>query len=228
MLLLDDAKLYKYLNIHKISVNFDAYLVNTPKMTQSEIDFFDALAPQWDAAEVRSTPERINNILGLLSIAQGMNILDLGTGTGVLVPYLSKMVGPDGHITAIDLSEGMLSIARKKYGELKNVEFLKLDFEEELIPGLYDMVMLYSVYPHLHAPSDTFEWLFRMNIKPGGCIVIAFPSDEKFINNIHHERKSESDHLPPAETLAEMITLWGYKAEVLANTPDAYIIKVTK
>lgn len=195
-------------------------------MTQSEIDFFDALAPQWDANEVRSTPERIRSILSKLDIQPGMRILDLGTGTGVLVPYLSESVGPDGHITAIDLSEGMLTLARKKYGHLGNVEFLKLDFEEEVIPGVYDLVMMYCVYPHLHAPADTFEWLFKMNIRSGGRIVVAFPSDEKFINDIHHERKSESDHLPTADRLADMIRLRGYDAKVLAYSTDEYIVAV--
>ncbi|MDE6380314.1 MAG: methyltransferase domain-containing protein [Muribaculaceae bacterium] len=195
-------------------------------MTQSEIEFFDALAPSWDSNEIRSTPERIKSILGKLRISEGMNILDLGTGTGVLVPYLSEMVGDEGHVTAIDLSEGMLSLARKKFGSLKNVDFLKIDFEEELIPGKYDMALLYSVYPHLHAPADTMEWLFKMNMKPYGRIVIAFPSDEEFINNIHHERKAEHDHLPSAYTLAEMISLWGFHAEVLAATQDEYIVEI--
>ncbi len=195
-------------------------------MTQSEIDFFDNLAPSWDANEVRSTPERIKSILGKLPIGKGMNVLDLGTGTGVLVPYLSETVGSEGHVTAIDLSEGMLTIAKQKYGDLKNVSFLKIDFEEEQIPGVYDVVMLYSVYPHLHAPVDTMEWLFKMNIKTGGVIIIAFPSDEKFINNIHHERKSESDHLLPAHTLADMINSWGFCASVTAATADEYIIEV--
>ena len=195
-------------------------------MTQSEIDFFDTLAPGWDENEIRSTTERIRSILGKLNIQEGMNILDLGTGTGVLVPYLNEMIGLTGHITAIDLSEGMLSIARKKYGHLKNVDFLKIDFEEEQIPGKYDVALLYSVYPHLHAPADTMEWLFKMNMSTNGRIIIAFPSDEEFINNIHHERKAEHDHLPPAHVLAEMIRHWGYKAEVLAATPDEYIVEI--
>lgn len=195
-------------------------------MNQSEIDFFDRLAPTWDDNEVRSTPERISSILGKLPIRKGMSVLDLGTGTGVLVPYLSKMVGADGNVTAIDYSEGMLSRARKKYGELKNVRFLKIDFEEELIPGLYDVVMMYSVYPHLHSPYSTIEWLFKMNIKPGGFIVIAFPCDEKFINDIHHERKSESDHLQPAPVLAKMIDDWGFHADVIAYNSEEYIILI--
>ena len=195
-------------------------------MNQSEIDFFDALAPSWDENEIRSTPERVKHILSELTISKGMEVLDLGTGTGVLLPYLSEIVGPEGHVTAIDLSEGMLSIARKKYGHLENVEFLKLDFEEEQIPGKYDVALLYSVYPHLHAPADTLKWLFKMNMKPDGRIVIAFPSDEEFINSIHHERKAEHDHLPPAHMLAEMIRHWGYKTEVIAATPDEYIVEI--
>ncbi len=195
-------------------------------MNQSEIDFFDALAPSWDENEIRSTPERVRDILRKLPISEGMNVLDLGTGTGVLVPYLSEIVGPTGHVTAIDLSDGMLAIARKKFGHLLNVEFLKLDFEEEQLPGLYDVAMLYSVYPHLHSPADTIEWLFKMNMKPGGVIVIAFPSDEKFINNIHHERKAEHDHLPPAHVLAEMIKRWGFHTQVIAESSDEYIVAV--
>ena len=195
-------------------------------MTQSEIDFFDMLAPDWDSNEVRSTSERVQSILNKLSIKQGMDILDLGTGTGVLVPFLSEAVGKDGHICAVDLSEGMLGCARKKYGKLRNVDFLRLDFEEDIIPGIYDLVILYSVYPHLHYPEDTLRWLFKMNIKPGGSVIIAFPSDESFINNIHHERKSESDHLPPAKILAQKIAGWGFRTKVMANSEDEYIVRV--
>lgn len=195
-------------------------------MTQDEVNFFDNLAPDWDANEVKSTPERIRSILSKLNLRHGMNVLDLGTGTGVLVPYLSKLVGSTGHVTAIDLSEGMLSRAKEKYGNLQNVDFLKIDFEEELIPGSYDVVMLYSVYPHIHDPAQTLKWLFKMNIKPGGCAYIAFPCDEKFINEIHHERKTESDHLPAAPLLARKINDWGFSAEVVAYTPDEYIVKV--
>lgn len=197
-------------------------------MTQEEIDFFDHLAPEWDANEILSTPERINSILDKLHVKEGMKVLDLGTGTGILLPYLSKRVGEKGYVTGIDLSDGMLSLAKKKFGNIKNVQLLKLDFEEDVIPGTYDLIILYSVYPHLHFPAETIEWLFKMNIKEDGCIVIAFPCDEEFINNIHHERKSESEHLPSANVLAERIRKWGFYTEVISATTQEYIIKIRK
>ena len=197
-------------------------------MNQSEIDFFDALAPHWDDNEINSTPERVKSILSKLPLDQGQNILDLGTGTGILIPYLSQIVGYNGKVVGIDLSGEMLSRAREKYGFLENVELLKLDFEEELIPGKYDVVMMFCVYPHLHRPSETIEWLFKMNVKDDGCVVIAFSSDEKFINNIHHERKSESDHLPPASILAGQIASWGYTTKVLASDSNEYIVIIRK
>ncbi len=197
-------------------------------MNQAEIDFFDKLAPQWDANEILSTPDRIIDILGKFGIKPGMNILDLGTGTGVLIPYLSNLVGESGHISAVDLSDGMLSLAKKKYGNIKNVDFYKIDFEEEAIPGMYDMAILYSVYPHLHRPKETIEWLFKMNIKPDGRIIIAFPTDEKFINEIHHERDSDSDHLLSAPKLAMIINNWGFNAEVIAYNSNEYIIGIRR
>ena len=196
-------------------------------MTQNEVDFFDQLAPHWDADEVRSTPDRINHILDLLPIGKGDSVLDLGTGTGVLLPYLAERVGTEGKVVGVDLSEGMLSRARQKFGDLENVDLLLMDFEEENLPGEYDLVMLYSVYPHLHFPKETIEWLVRMNMKKGGHIVIAFPSDEKFINSIHHDRGSDSDHLMPAPQLAGVIRQWGYDVSVASDTPDAYILIIS-
>lgn len=197
-------------------------------MDQSEVGFFDRIAKTWDENEVRSIPERIDSILSKLPLARGMHVLDLGTGTGVLIPYLSRIVGNSGHITAVDFSEGMLSRARQKYGNLENVDFLKLDFENERINGLYDIALLYSVYPHLHYPELTIKTLFNTTLKDDGDIIIAFPSDEKFINDIHRRNKSESDPLPSAGDLAEIIRTWGFDTSVLAADTDEYIILVRR
>lgn len=188
--------------------------------------FFDLIAPTWDSMEVNSTPDKIRAILDLLPVGPGMDILDLGTGTGVLVPYLNERVGIEGTVTGVDFSDGMLSRAVEKYGDFPNVTFVRWDFESAPVQGMYDVVMLYSVYPHLHSPEKTLKALLAHNVKPGGCIVVAFPTDEKFINGIHRHRGSESDMLPPADVLAERFRSWGLHARVLAQSEEAYVVIV--
>lgn len=195
-------------------------------MKESQIAFFDSIAKEWDQNEIKSTPERVRSILSKLPLGEDMNVLDLGTGTGILLPYLSDIVGPKGYIMAVDASGGMLEIAIKKYGQLPNVEFIQLDFEEVEIPGRFDLIMLYCVYPHLQQSVTTLNRLMDNNLKHDGALIIAFPSDEIFINNIHHEKKADSDSLPSACQLAKMLNRYGFKAEVVAATPDEYIVSL--
>ena len=194
-----------------------------------EREFFDKLAPQWDENEILSTPDKVEEILDYIDLKEGMSVLDLGTGTGVLLPYLAKRIGEKGKLTAVDYSEGMLSRAKQKFNMLKPLpEFISMDFEKENIEGEYDRIILYSVYPHLHTPIDTLKWLRSVNLKEDGKIFIAFPCSEKFINNIHKERESESDILPPATKLAQLFRDCGLNAEVKAQNEGAYVIEISK
>lgn len=195
-------------------------------MKKSLISFFDSIAKDWDQNEVKSTPERVKSILSKLPIEQTMSVLDLGTGTGVLLPYLAKIVGQSGNIVAVDASGEMLKIARRKFDNLANVKFVQLDFEEEDITGRFDVIMLYCVYPHLQQSEATLNKLIKTNLKKDGSIIIAFPSDEIFINNIHREKKADGSDLPPAQILAEQLCSRGFKAEVVAATTDEYIVRI--
>lgn len=192
-----------------------------------EKSFFDELAQTWDDNEVLSTPETIRNILSLVNIQEGQEVLDLGTGTGVLLPYIAERIGTTGRITAVDYSSEMLKRAINKFSRLNvPIEFLNIDFENENIEGEYDRVVLYCVYPHLHTPVDTLKWLKKVNLKPDGTITIAFPCDNNFINNIHREKHSHSDVLPTPYELAEFLKKEGLEAEVMADTPSAYVVTI--
>ena len=201
-------------------------------MTTEELTFFDNIAPKWDSMEVKSTPAKVREILDIIGVAEGSDILDLGTGTGVLLPYLSGLTGSSGTVMAVDFSEGMLAEAERKFSGLGNVLFSRLDFEEEREPWRYDLIMMYCVYPHLSYPRETLRRLAAENLKPGGRIIIGFPSDEKFINSIHHDHAVEDDlgseHLPSAPVLASRIGKWGLSARVLAYDSAKYLVEVGK
>ena len=189
--------------------------------------FFDHLASSWDDNEVLSTPEKVNEILDKIDLQPGEAVLDLGTGTGVLLPFIAERIGKEGKITAVDFSEGMLERAKAKFRELVPAPvFLNLDFENENIPGEYDHILLYCVYPHLHDPVNSLKWLRKVNLKPDGKIIIAFPCGPDFINNIHKERHSDSDLLPAPGKLVEFLTANGLDAEVVEDSDQSYIVAV--
>lgn len=191
--------------------------------------FFDNLAPTWDANEVLSTPQRVRSILSYMDIRPGMSVLDLGTGTGVLIPYIAELTGPEGKITAVDYSTGMLDRAREKYSStVPRPDFLCLDFENETVPGVYDRIILYCVYPHLHTPAETLKWMRSVNLSEDGIISIAFPCGPEFINNVHREKHSESDCLPEAADLARELRLYGLDAKVAAADNHHYVINISK
>lgn len=196
-------------------------------MKKEDLDFFNKIAPQWDSMEIRSTPERIRHILRSTGLKPNMYVADLGTGTGVLLPYLAEFIGNDRFITAIDASKTMLEIAIEKYHEdYPGISFVNRDFEEATIKGKFDRIFLYCVYPHLQYPIQTLRRILENNLHPDGEIIIAFPNDEKFVNSIHHDKGCDADLLPTAPELALRLFEAGFKAKVIEYTQEAYIITI--
>ena len=192
-------------------------------------EFFDKIAGTWDENEVLSTPIKINQVLDYFDLHENQDILDLGTGTGVLLPFITQRIGEKGKILAVDFSEGMLSQAKRKYSNLTPIpSFMNLDFENDLIPGQFDRIILYCVYPHLHSPVETLKWLEKVNLKEEGLISIAFPTGPDFINNIHKERHSDSDILPSAEILTQNLVSNGLDAYVASDSEECYVVNIRK
>ncbi|MBO6677575.1 methyltransferase domain-containing protein [Parvibaculum sp.] len=54
------------------------------------------------------------NLLDIADIVPGQSFLDIGCGTGTLALAASRRVGPGGAVTGVDVSEKMVSLARRK------------------------------------------------------------------------------------------------------------------
>jgi ubiquinone/menaquinone biosynthesis C-methylase UbiE len=67
----------------------------------------------------------IRNIIGKMDIKPGQSILDLGSGTGKNECFMAEKVGPYGKIVGVDISDEMLSRARKRCCNYPNVTFKK-------------------------------------------------------------------------------------------------------
>ena len=93
--------------------------------------YFNEAARTWD--EKFYTPALatfLENLIPTLGLQRGYHILDVGTGTGLLIPFLLHAIGSDGSLTAIDYAEEMVQICRSKYSQLNNVTIQLQDVED--------------------------------------------------------------------------------------------------
>ncbi len=145
------------------------------------IDFFDRLAPRWDADMLRSD-EIICEILNGAGVRPGVRILDVACGTGVLFPdYLARDVES---VTAIDISPEMAKIAAGKFPG-SPITVLCGDVEQTDFSRKFDCVMVYNAFPHFPDPEGLIARLSGL-LAPGGTLTVAHGMSRAAIDR-HHE-----------------------------------------
>ena len=88
-------------------------------------------------------------------------------------------------ITGIDISNGMLNVAKRKFGQLNNLNFKLLDVESEFIEEKFDKIVLYSMFPHLNNKVETIKKLVHNSLNKNGKLLIAHSDSREFLNNLH-------------------------------------------
>lgn len=185
------------------------------------------MAATWDDNNDSSTPDKIEAVMALAGIAEGQKILDIGTGTGILLPYLAEHIGSGGSIMAVDMAEKMLKRAEEKYSGLTpSPSFMLGDVEHDPIPGRYDRIMLYCVFPHIHEPEKTLRRLADDNLLPGGEIIVAHPTSRHFINHVHGHRPIHSEGLAGGYTVADRLEKVGLYTDVIADGDTLYLLSI--
>lgn len=76
------------------------------------------------------------------------NVLDLGAGTGLFSSYIAKKY-PKASFTLIDLSSGMLDIARRRFQNINNVQFFAENYYKFEYTQKYDLVISSLSIHHL-------------------------------------------------------------------------------
>ncbi len=96
-------------------------------------EMFDTISGNYDGLNrvisLGSDVKWRKKVVQLVADHEPASILDIATGTGDLALQFSKKI-PDAKVVGLDLSEGMLSVARKKASRSSlNVSFVKGDSE---------------------------------------------------------------------------------------------------
>lgn len=141
-------------------------------------------------------PELLKRFYGcgspIPSALEGCTVLDLGCGTGVDVYVASKLVGENGKVIGVDMTDDQLDFARKyqdqmaeKFGYKKsNVEFKKGYIEDLKSIGIedesVDVVISNCVINLSPFKEEVFKEVWRVLKKVENCTSQIFLQTEEF------------------------------------------------
>ncbi len=188
------------------------------------ISFFDGLAKGWDSCTHHDI-QLIKTILTVSAASGADKVLDIACGTGVMFKPLADMGAK--HITGIDISPEMIKKAREKFPE----DAVKLYADDVLQfsgGSDYDLITVYSAYPHF-ADKEALAAKVSSLLAKGGRFTIAHSESREKINSRHqgHEVSNVSVELLSAEE--EAAKLSGYfNIDTLVDNRVMYIISGTK
>ena len=135
---------------------------------------FDEIAADWDVLREELLGGRLSPPeVASLFAPPGLRIVDAGSGTGLSLPWLSAVAGPDGAVVAVERSAAMAARARERVAGLSNVEVRRGRIEELPVPDRWaDALVLCLSLRHTADPVAALVRCVRA-VKPGGRVVVA-------------------------------------------------------
>jgi ubiquinone/menaquinone biosynthesis C-methylase UbiE len=192
-------------------------------------EYFDQLAPTWDN---ELTPERLKslgNIVKELGIQPGHHVLDIGSGTGVLVPFIIAELGNEGKIVALDFSAEMLSQAQAKNFPpvvcFAQADVLAIPLADDSV----DLAICNSAFPHFSDKARALKEIARV-LKNTGRLVICHTMSREMINQLHQSIGGAvaNDLLPDEFQLRRLIKQARLKITHFEDGPERYLVIAEK
>ena len=187
-------------------------------------EFFNEKAKVWDKITIHDS-QKVRYITELLAIQGGDKILDIGTGTGVMIPFYENYL-VDGCVMAVDYSEKMIKEAKKKYPEKDHpkISYIVSDVYSLKYDEQFDLVVCYSSFPHFVDQPLAIRILAKA-LKHGGRLTIAHSDSAEKINGVHMNGGVEikNDFLPSMKRLKQMMVEQGLEVTFERDDENFFI-----
>lgn len=141
-------------------------------MLKDTLKEYERLAPvydrRWSSYISRCTHETLERFPR--DLGEGMRVLDVGCGTGVLLEAILRRF-PAVRVTGVDPSPSMLQFARRRLPDHAQL----LDGRAEDLPvadSQFDAVVSCSAFHYFDRPDKALEEMKRV-LKPGGQLIIT-------------------------------------------------------
>ena len=189
-------------------------------------EYFDDLADKWDKI-TECNEEKIKEIIEIINLYPGAKVLDVGSGTGVLIPFIIPKIGNNGKLICLDISENMLFMAKKKFPKAlyPNIDFICSDILNYEANDKFNFIICYSSFPHFTDKEESINRIASLLLK-GGKLAIAHSQSRKDINNFHKQINGpvSNDFLPAAKELTSIFNKFSLKPILFIEKKKKFLI----
>ena len=190
--------------------------------------YFNQRAEVWDEVSSEKDATKLEWMVQRLDIEYGSTVLDVGSGTGVFVPFLLSRIGRSGRLMALDFAEEMLRKNRDK-GFEGDVGYLHANIASvPLLGSVCDAVVCYSSFPHFQDKLRALSEISRV-LKNGGRLFICHTSSRDKINHIHSQIPAvANDTIPNGDEVRLLLLMAGFTDIRIDDSSGSYLASARK
>ncbi len=179
-------------------------------------------------------PRIAHRLIEHARISRGQHVLDIATGTGMAAIAVAQVVGSEGRVVGVDISNGMLEQARRKVEALglSNIQFQLADAEALDFPeNSFDVILCSSAFIWMSDLNAALQLWHRL-LKPGGLIGFHAFAETAFVGGVVTRKVAEKYGISYAmnkltgtiEKCHDLLTVAGFEAiEIKPEQDGGYI-----
>ncbi len=186
--------------------------------------FYDQLAAEWDLQFTAEDLERLSNLVECLDIKEGMNILDVGCGTGILFDLLRRKVGKSGTVTGVDFS---IEMARKAHRNFPFDNVNVVDGDVTRLPlgdSIFDLAISFASFDNFSDQKQALHEIHRV-LKNDSLFCVIDLESSKELHESHHLRGGvlEHDTLPSEEAMQRLLEETSFRKTKFQDHTGLYL-----
>lgn len=190
------------------------------RIDQLQSEYFTKFMHLFDPPLPDGVPERLEKIVRSASISVSDVVLDIGTGTGILIPLILRY--EPARVYANDLSQEMLVSVKGRHPAVRTLhgDIRDLDLPDSSV----DVVFINACYSNIADKHRSFKNIRR--ITRAGCrVVISHPMGSSFIDFLQEKVPFPLDDFPEDEvTAGSLFGPYGFKVANLVKEDSLYIL----
>jgi len=173
--------------------------------------------------------EQLPSLVARFHLRPGSKVLDVGAGTGGIIPYLLQAIGPEGSIRSVDFAEKMVEIGREKFKDEPRVRYYLAAVEALPFAGEYfHHIVCFGAFPHFVDRERALKEMHRV-LQREGTLIIAHALSSQEIKR-HHMGAGpvRHDFLPEELEMRRLLETTGFQMIQLIDRPGCYLCEARK